>query len=64
MLECIVSSLFLSSLPDLQIDRSARVLTGETGKEAILLTVHGRGTDNSGAGENAANELLTLGLVV
>lgn len=35
---------------------------GETGKEAILLTVHGRGADNGGAGEDAANELLTLGL--
>lgn len=39
-------------------------LTGETGKEAILLTVHERGADNGGGGDNAADKVLTLSLLI
>lgn len=39
-----------------------RVLTGKTGKEAVLLSIHERRADNGGAWEDAADKFLTLGL--
>ena len=51
----------IDPLDGVQIQRKR--LTGETGKEAILLTVHERGADNGGGGDDAADKVLTLSLL-